>query len=310
VKKPTTRETGGDGHSADLHGVGANRRASPRLARLGRGRRDGALLVEIGHWHCSRRQPLKKSRPNFCEPKFQLRSSQVAAAHNSPSGGMRRGASLARSVGGPGRSHRTFGRWTSTPLHVALAGLHREGGSAAPLSDDLQERGSARTSKAVRDPRWHDGGVADRAPVDLGPHTKEHLAADDAQDLIACVVAMEISHLLRRYWLQLHHQPTQPGGRIGNDSYFPCLPHEGHPRTLEAASHFWRRDSPRLHRTKNPFRSRESRQSRQRPSDLLALDVQIPNSRVACVVTTPMRQPKRSRGRHLRPRGRVPGSQS
>jgi hypothetical protein len=138
-------------------------------------------------------------------------------------GGMRRDASAAMSVAGPGRSHGTPGRWTS----ISPPSAKRKTVPACCSPKTSRSR-RAEPAKAVHGTGRHDPHLARATHARLAVDLDEHLSFQYAQELLGPVVAVEIRDLVRGDGLNQQDEPIQPVLRPREVSDLPCLRRERH----------------------------------------------------------------------------------
>jgi hypothetical protein len=93
-----------------------------------------------------------------------------------------------------------------------------EDGARLLLSEDLEERWSPEAKKPVYGAGGRDPQLARSANLWLAVDLDQHLAFEDAQDLVGVVVAMEVPDIVGSYGLNPHDESPQAVLGAGDDA--------------------------------------------------------------------------------------------
>lgn len=101
--------------------------------------------------------------------------------------------------------------WDARAVHLDFftAG-EEEDGAGLLLPEHLKKCGPPEAKEAVCGPGGHDSELTCLAYLGLAVHLDQHLAFEDAEDLVGVVVPMEVPNVVGRHGLNPHDESPQP----------------------------------------------------------------------------------------------------
>jgi hypothetical protein len=94
----------------------------------------------------------------------------------------------------------------------------KEDGAGLLLAEHLEECGSSEAKEPVHGAGGRDAQLACMAHLCLAVHLDQHVAFEDAEDLIGIVVAVEVPNVVGRHGLDAHDESPQAVHRAGDDA--------------------------------------------------------------------------------------------
>ncbi len=109
-----------------------------------------------------------------------------------------------------------------------LTAVKEETGAALLLTKHLEERGSPEAEEPVHSARGRDAHLACTTHLGLAVDLDQHVAFENAQDLVGIVVAMEMPDVVGRHRLDAHDESSQTVLSARDDADFAGSHRERH----------------------------------------------------------------------------------